>query len=115
VMGDDYKRVLTKLAATIRRGFDGVFIDPPYGKGLAMEALESVVALDLVRAGGWITVELGRREATPEAVVGPQGMFRRVREDVYGDTKLALYEAPVEANHNEPAGDDESPAAEADR
>jgi len=116
VMGDDYRRVLAKLAGTpTRRRFDGVFIDPPYGKGLAVEALEAVAGLGLVKAAGWVTVEVGRREATPEAVVGAQGMFRRVREDIYGDTKLALYEAPVEADHNEPVGDSESPAAEADR
>jgi len=116
VMGDDYRRVLAKLAGTpTRRRFDGVFIDPPYGKGLAVEALEAVAGLGLVKAAGWVTVEVGRREATPEAVVGAQGVFRRVREDIYGDTKLALYEAPVEADHNEPVGDSESPAAEADR
>jgi 16S rRNA G966 N2-methylase RsmD len=119
-MGDDYKRVLAKLAAaSSRRRFDGVFIDPPYGKGLAVEALEAVALLGLVKAGGWVTVEVGRREETPETVTetatGAQGTFSRVREDIYGDTKLALYEAPVEVDRNEPVGDIELPAVEADR
>lgn len=116
VLGDDYRRVLARLAGPpTPRSFHGVFIDPPYGKGLAIAALEAVVALRLVRPGGWITVETGRREMTPEAVVGPQGVFERVREDLYGDTKLALYEAPPEAAANQTAGEHASPAAEADR
>lgn len=128
VMGDDYRRVLTRLAAAPnRRRFDGVFIDPPYGKGLAVEALEAVALLDLVKPGGWVTVEVGRREATPESVAGtherpvtgsmggPVELLSRVREDVYGDTRLALYEAPVEADRNEPVGGSEPSAVEADR
>lgn len=136
VIADDYRRVLARLAgekpvrtpagerpasggpearAAARRRFDGIFLDPPYGKGLAMDALEAVAGFGLLRPGGWITVEVGRREALPETVEGPEGVLRRVREDIYGDTKLGLFEAESAVKHNEAAGELEAPAAEADR
>lgn len=141
VMGDDYRRVLAKLAGqigqnaaeqragdarsgagraqagmtTTRRRFDGVFLDPPYGKGLAVEALEAVAKLGLLKPGGWVTVEVGRREATPETVDAEEGVLVRVREDVYGDTMLALYEARDAAEPKEAAGTEELPAVEAER
>lgn len=142
VMGDDYRRVLAKLAGqigqsaadrsaadarsgvgrvqapgrmtTTRRRFDGVFLDPPYGKGLAVEALEAVAKLGLVKPGGWVTVEVGRREATPETVEAEEGVLVRVREDVYGDTLLALYEAREAGAPKSVAGTEELPAAEAE-
>ena len=137
VMGDDYRRVLAKLAGqigdsasaamgaaakgaasrmtTTRRRFDGVFLDPPYGKGLAVEALEAVAKLGLVAPGGWVNVEVGRREATPAAVQAEEGVLVRVREDAYGDTLLALYERRDDEAPTEAAGDEGSPAAEAER
>jgi len=118
VIGDDYRKVLARLAAgdatrsgpdarsgppdaAAKRRFDGVFIDPPYGKGLAIAALQLVAELGLVRGGGWISVEVGRREPTPQMVASARMALRRVREDAYGDTKLALYEAEAPGAHNE--------------
>ena len=91
----------------------------------------AVAALDLVRSGGWVTGEVGRREDTPAEVAGSRSVLRRVREDIYGDTKLALYESPelasgaalqepsgrarTDAAPSQPAGDLETPAAEVDR
>jgi 16S rRNA (guanine966-N2)-methyltransferase len=147
IVGDDYRKVLARIAATPtasgrRRQFHGVFVDPPYGRGLALEALAALAGLDLVRPGGWVTVEVGRREELPETIAGSRSMLRRVREDVYGDTKLALYENSAEIAESrelpggeagvvlegrnppssgskeissEPAGDSEMPAAEVDR
>jgi 16S rRNA (guanine966-N2)-methyltransferase len=134
IVADDCRKALARIAATPtasgrRRRFHGVFLDPPYGKGLAAWSLESLVELDLVRFGGWVTVEVGRRETLPESVPGSRSTLRRVREDVYGDTKLALYEShePGEtgadleepgrvpgpdAAHNQPSG---GSAAEVDR
>lgn len=104
VLADDYRRVLARLAgertgvpsrdgATTRKRFDGVFVDPPYGKGLAVAALEALAAFGLVRDGGWVSVEVGRREQTPAEVRSARSVLSRVREDTYGDTTLALYEA----------------------
>lgn len=139
VMGDDYRRVLVKLAQRSEsagagaglegraaprpaqvltpesRRFDGVFIDPPYGKGLALEALAAVAEFSLVKTGGWVTVEVGRREQTPDDVEGPKVVLTRVREDTYGDTKLALYEARARVAQHEHVGDHGLPTAEVER
>ena len=79
--------LLPKLAA---RGlaFDGVFVDPPYGEGLALSTLAAVDSLGLLLPGGFASVESDRREPMPERV----GSLARLRRDVYGDTVLALYE-----------------------
>jgi 16S rRNA (guanine966-N2)-methyltransferase len=88
VIGDDFRRVLARL-----RPFDGVFVDPPYGKGLAIDALGALAELGLVKDGGWVSVETFRREQLPDIVRGPAIVLSRLREDTYGDTKLSLYEA----------------------
>lgn len=129
VMNDDYRRVLARLAGdqagatplegaaprTTKKRFDGIFVDPPYGQGLAQGALAAVAEFGLLKVGGWMTMEVGRREDTPAQVVGPFGVLDRIREDVYGDTKLALYEASEPSTNNDCAGDEESPALEANR
>jgi len=68
--------------------FEGVFLDPPYGLGFAGRALEALAGNAIVAEGGWVSVETAAEEELPQAV----GALRRVREDVYGDTKLAIYE-----------------------
>ena len=127
VIADDYRKVLARLgsrpagetevdrAAPARRPFDGVFVDPPYGKGLAVPALAAVAELGLVRVGGWVSLEVDRREETPEAVAGPRIALRRMREDVYGDTKLALYEAQGEMPQSQHIASGEAAAAEVER
>jgi 16S rRNA (guanine(966)-N(2))-methyltransferase RsmD len=79
------------LSALGRRGisFAGVFVDPPYGMGLAARSLTALAETGLVEDGGWVSVETSSDEVLPERV----GALVRMREDVYGDTKLALYEA----------------------
>lgn len=111
VLGDDFRRMLPMLA---REGlkFDGVFVDPPYGKGLAVETLEAIVAADLVADGGWVAVETARREELPEMVGDQPGeVLQQVRDDAYGDTRLALYEALAARTTT----DGEHAAAEDDR
>jgi 16S rRNA (guanine966-N2)-methyltransferase len=121
IIADDYRKVLVRIASTPtangrKRRFHGVFVDPPYGKGLALDTLAALAELDLVRFGGWVTVETGRREDLPDAVEGSRSTLHRVREDVYGDTKLALYEShETSETRSQPPGEKEAPAAEVDR
>lgn len=42
--------------------YDYAFIDPPYNRGLATQALENVVACDAMASGGLIVLEHHRRE-----------------------------------------------------
>jgi 16S rRNA (guanine966-N2)-methyltransferase len=90
----DFEDALAELA---RSGsvFEGVFVDPPYGQGLAVRTLELMAASGLLARGAWISVETAEEEALPTAV----GFLVRVREDTYGDTKLTLYELSETIEH----------------
>lgn len=75
--------------------FEGVFLDPPYGRGLAAHSLEVIARSRLLAARAWVSVETADEDALPASV----GRLVRVREDVYGDTKLALYEILESVEH----------------
>src|SRR5262245_29808572 len=47
------QRALTVLAGEGAR-FEGVFIDPPYERGLVNKTLTMLAALSLARPGGWV-------------------------------------------------------------
>ena len=73
----------TRLGAWPHAGFDLVFLDPPYGKGLGERALR--VAL----AGGWLhakTLVVWEENAPMNA---PDG-FERIDKRKYGDTHVTL-------------------------
>jgi 16S rRNA G966 N2-methylase RsmD len=74
------------------RAFDGVFLDPPYHRDLVGPTLAALDAAALVRDGGWVVVEHGRDEESPERV----GAL--VRRDVrrYGDTRVSVFTAARE-------------------
>lgn len=97
LVGEDFARALAALERDGAR-FDGIFLDPPYAKGLAADALAAIAAHALLAPGGWIAAEASRRDELPERVASGSGDLVRVREDVYGDTVLALYELGRRAN-----------------
>lgn len=72
-----------------RRGerFDLVFLDPPYGKGLLIPALEAVAAGGLAAPDARVVAEHPAREALPERV----GALARRDVRRYGDTALSFY------------------------
>jgi 16S rRNA (guanine(966)-N(2))-methyltransferase RsmD len=79
------------MLGTLAQGhgrFEGIFVDPPYGMGLAVRALEQLACEGLVEEGGWVVLETSPQDEVPERA----GRLRLVREDRYGDTRLALYE-----------------------
>ena len=90
----DFEAAVADLAGE-GRVFEGVFVDPPYGRGLALRTLEIVVGTGLLARGAWVSVETADEEALPNSV----GVLVRVREDVYGDTKLTLYEVTDTIEH----------------
>jgi 16S rRNA (guanine966-N2)-methyltransferase len=65
--------------------FSLVFLDPPYGKGLAEKALASL------RDGGWLTpgAMLVVEEAKAAGVVAPEG-YQELERRVYDDTEFVL-------------------------
>lgn len=80
------KAGLRKLA---QRGgeFDLVFLDPPYGSGLAEASLRDLAALPILSPSARVVAEHSRWEVLPERV-GPLGLMELRR---YGDTQVAFY------------------------
>lgn len=67
--------------------FDLVFVDPPYGQGLADRALVEADRLQLLSAGGILCAETGAGESLPETV----GQLRRIDQRRYGTIVLNFY------------------------
>jgi 16S rRNA (guanine966-N2)-methyltransferase len=68
--------------------FSLVFLDPPYGKGLAERALASA------HEGGWLKPgALAIVEETAEAGFAPPEGFDEVERRAYGDTQLTFLKA----------------------
>jgi 16S rRNA (guanine966-N2)-methyltransferase len=81
-----FRRDATKLGpAHPVEPFSLVFLDPPYGKGLAEKALASV------RAGGWLTSDalIVVEETTAAAFKTPDG-FEEVERRTYDDTVFVI-------------------------
>src|SRR3954462_897210 len=79
-----YRRDATRLGpAHPMEPFSLAFLDPPYGKGLAEQALVSA------RDGGWLTTEalIVVEEAADSRFAAPDGFDEIERRD-YGDTQL---------------------------
>jgi 16S rRNA (guanine966-N2)-methyltransferase len=77
---------LKKLAGRGER-FGLVFLDPPYGGGVAAAALSTLASLDVLAPGARVVVEHSRRENLPEVC----GALRCFSERRYGDTQAAFY------------------------
>jgi 16S rRNA (guanine966-N2)-methyltransferase len=81
-----FRRDATKLGpAHPLEPFDLVFLDPPYGKGLAEKALASA------RDGGWLKPQalIVVEEAADAAFVAPEG-FAELERRKYDDTALVF-------------------------
>ena len=65
---------------------DIVFIDPPFGTGLEMRAMELLTACDCVRRGGFIYVETSRETPAP----APFPEWRLAKEKVIGEVRMQL-------------------------
>ena len=64
--------------------FDLVFLDPPYGKGQIITALNALTELELLHADSMIVAETGTKEEVPDL---PEA-FEIWKSAVYGDTSL---------------------------
>ena len=56
----------TKLFSRQSKSFDVVFIDPPYGRGLAKKALKTLDAYDILHPNCTVVLQHGKREILPE-------------------------------------------------
>jgi 16S rRNA (guanine966-N2)-methyltransferase len=67
-------------------GFDLVFADPPYGKGMGEKALAALVAGQWLNPGAIVVLEESQK-----AVVAPVAGVTLIDERDYGDTKVRFY------------------------
>lgn len=70
-----------------RTQFDGVLVDPPYGRDLAHEALQRLGAGSLVAVAGWVVVE----HHVDDPIAAAYGTLQLTRNRRYGKTCLALF------------------------
>ncbi len=80
------KAGLKKLASR-QATFDLVFLDPPYGGGLAAATLSDLAVAHILSPSAWVVAEHSRREALPETIDALE--LAEVRR--YGDTQVAFY------------------------
>jgi len=82
-----FRRDATKLGdlpANLGQPFDLIFLDPPYGKGLAEQALVAA------RNGGWLAAEaLCLVEEAKGAFITPEG-FEELDRRAFGDTEVTF-------------------------
>jgi len=77
---------LKKLTAR-KEQFGLVFLDPPYGSGLALATLEALGPAALLLQPAWVVAECSRREILPEII----NALERFEMRRYGDTQVAFY------------------------
>lgn len=80
----DYKLVLKKLKD---EKFDVIFIDPPYNKGLGVDAITKISEYDLLADDGVIILETDTNEEVPEGI----GIYEKYNSKKYGRNILNLF------------------------
>lgn len=83
----DYRKALRYLKTRGRR-FRLLFLDPPYGKGIAARAAGEVASSGVAAEGATVVVEEAARSPVPET---PRGWIF-AEDRLYGDTRILLYE-----------------------
>lgn len=86
VVSDDVRRALPGLAGE-GIGFDRVWADPPYEKGLAAATLAFFAEGRLLNPSGWVVLEAYKKEELPDRL----GRLERRRKAAYGDTAVHYY------------------------
>lgn len=74
-----------------RRGrtFDIVFVDPPYGAGLAKKSLKTLGAYDIFAPASWLVIQCEDDETLPAET----GRFSVYKKKTYGRTQVGIYRA----------------------
>jgi 16S rRNA (guanine(966)-N(2))-methyltransferase RsmD len=86
VYNTDYINAISKLAIDHRK-FDIIFIDPPYLKGYAQNALEAISEHHVLHEEGIAIVEHDIADKMPENA----GKLNLTRQKKYGSTMLSFY------------------------
>lgn len=84
---DVWRRDATRMGPNRGAGYDLVFLDPPYGKGLGEAALASCLAGDWLAPGALVLWEEGTAPEVPPA-------FTLLDQRRYGETLITILRAP---------------------
>ena len=80
-----------RVALRVLRGrdsrFDLVFLDPPYGKGIAERAAKDLAGTGLLEPGGTVVVEEAARTPDPDFPAA----WERTGDKRYGDTRVMIF------------------------
>ncbi len=79
-----------QFAKTTNRSFSIALLDPPYGKGLIVPALEGLESR--IKAGGKVICEHEEKLVLPEKI----GRLEKARHYKYGKVEVTLYIVPDE-------------------
>lgn len=82
----DFRQALRRLKARGVR-FGLVFLDPPYGRGMAAESAAALGRAGILEPGATVVVEEASR--TPDAIF-PEG-WETVADRRYGDTRVMIF------------------------
>ena len=99
VMAMPVSGAIRKLAAQEAQ-FNLIFLDPPYGRGLALKTLTALQASGLLRPDAVIVTEHSHREALPERL----GRLLLNQGRRYGDTAITIYEVRENSQEQELSG-----------
>lgn len=80
----DSMKALDTFAAHKKR-FDTVFLDPPYASGLVADAIDSILALDILNPGGIIVAE----HSADVEILAPESMDISTKKR-FGDTAVTI-------------------------
>lgn len=67
--------------------FDVIFIDPPYGQGMAQKMLDLLGLSSLIKSGGMVVVECAKQETLSL----PPGLQLKGESKVYGRTMINIF------------------------
>ncbi|MGE5473120.1 MAG: 16S rRNA (guanine(966)-N(2))-methyltransferase RsmD [Ignavibacteriales bacterium] len=81
---NDYERAIKALSQNNIK-FDIIFLDPPYGKGMEIKAVESIIQKNLISDKGIIIIE------TEEILADNIFEMKKYDERSYGRTKLSFF------------------------
>jgi 16S rRNA (guanine(966)-N(2))-methyltransferase RsmD len=81
------REVLSTLRSLEGNTYNVIFIDPPYGQGLAEQTLARVEQYKLLSEDGILCAETGVDETLPEAV----GQLQQIERRRYGSVVISLY------------------------
>ena len=80
----DYISILDKIKDV---KFDIIYIDPPYNKGLGLDAINRISQLAMLKDDGIIVFETDEEEKVPENI----GNFKLNKQKKYGRNRLNFY------------------------